>query len=43
MTKTELKLIEKISKAKALLGRMGGVSHSNSCPVDADPDYYGPC
>jgi hypothetical protein len=38
-------LVEKIVRAKLKLEmkRPKRVEHSVSCPVDADPDYYGPC
>jgi hypothetical protein len=41
MTKTELKLIQKIGAARSLLEKR--IPHSVSCPVDCDPDYMGPC
>lgn len=42
MTPGELKLIEKIIRAKVELE--GALRpHSDSCPIDMDPYYMGPC
>ena len=41
-TKSELKLLEKIVRAKVKL-ESARRRHSDGCPVEYDPDYYGPC